>query len=131
MTQQAIADRWFEETGQHCSRTAVAMAIVRYNLKSAHPRPRYEKTLPWRVKTKHLKHYDARMLRLLGRREVGGKLSHEERKLLAAWLRDLDALGAVVAYYPQLDDGFRWVPREEADGDGYIRRPAVPDTRKA
>ena len=124
LTQQQAADRWTEETEQPCSRTAVAMAIARYGLTSTYSKPRYTETLPWRVKTEHLKHYDARMLRLLGRRSAGGRLGEVEHKELASWLRRLEELGAVVAYYPALPDGFRWVPREIGDGGGVIRRPA-------
>ena len=50
LTQAQIVAEWQERTGQKCSRSAIAMAIKRYGLESARPRPRYEELIPWKVR---------------------------------------------------------------------------------
>jgi hypothetical protein len=77
---------------------------------------RYRDELPWKVKTEHLTQYQARMLRLLGRRRQGVDLTDEEDSRLDAWLEDLEDNKWVVAYAPD-NDGFIYVDADET-GDG-------------
>jgi hypothetical protein len=123
LTQQQIVAEWERDSGHRVSRSTIAMAIARYGLNSAHPRPRYEDTLPWIVKEEHTYHRDARMLRLEGRRRSGRKLTTKERRLLQAWRDQLDEAGAVVHYDPDTEQGFWWVYRDPTDGDDIVRRP--------
>lgn len=122
LTQAQIAQEHGERTGHKISRSAIAMAIERYGLKSAHPRPRYEELLPWTVREEHSHHWDARMLRLEGRRRAGGSLSDDELRYLTGWLRQLQEQHAVVYYDPETEEGFHWIPREKGHDD-IVDRP--------
>lgn len=122
MTQRAIAEAWEEESGIRVSRSAIGMAIERYGLQSARPRPRYADLLPWHVSQEHIMHYDARMLRAEGRRREGLPLSDDVKSRLTAWLNELHNKGAVVAYDPLTDNGFYWLAREPQHDD-IIDRP--------
>jgi hypothetical protein len=106
-THQDIADMVRETTGQPVTRGAVSSAISRAGLST--PGKRYERTLPWRVKIEHSKHYAARMLRLLGRRLEGEPLHEADESRLDSWLARLDAENAVVAYIPETEDGFHYI----------------------
>lgn len=110
LTQQQIVDTWHEDSGEKVSRSAIAMAIERYDLSSAHKRPSYPDMLPWIVATQHLQHIDARMLRLEGRRRAKGRLSTSEQRWLDQWKNELRRQGAVVHYERNSDEGFFWVP---------------------
>lgn len=124
MTQQGIADAWFEETGEKVGRTTIAMAIDRYGLKSATQRPRYDDLLPWRVREEHKRHKDADLLRLEGRRRAGEAIRKNDRIWLTNWLNELREADCVVAYAPKTKDGFFWTPRLPEDDD-IIRREEV------
>jgi hypothetical protein len=123
LTQQQIVDAWDEASGVRVSRSAIGMAIERYGLRSAKPRPRYEDMLPWTVRTEHLMHNDARMLRLEGRRRKGGALSEAEKRWLTQWRERLEEAKAVVIYDAATTEGFFWIERQETDDD-IIRRPS-------
>lgn len=123
LTQQQIADRWADETGENCSRAAVGMAIARYGLKSANSIERYDDLIPWRVKSVHSMNRHVRHLRWLSRRRRGLGLSDEESRRLDAWLQKLETSNAVVHYDPDTPQGFWLVHREPSDGDDPIRRP--------
>lgn len=122
LTQAQIAEAWEQDSGVRVGRSAIAMAIERYGLKSGKPRPRYEDMLPWEVRGEHAMHNVARMLRLEGRRRQGGKLSEKEKRLLTNWRAALDEQNAVVTYDPDTAEGFFWTDRLESDDD-LIRRP--------
>lgn len=100
------------------------MAIGRYDLKSSRPRPRYMETLPWVVAPAHRDDNNARMLRLEGRRRIGGALTEKELRILSQWLDLLAERAAVVVYEARSKKGFFWVPRTE-DDDDVVRRPEV------
>lgn len=121
LTQQQIVAAWEEDTGVRVSRSAIAMAINRYGLSSANHRPRYEDTLPWKVKKEHANHYDARMLRLEGRRREGNPMTDRELHMLNQWKELLHTRGAVIAYEPDTEQGFFWLQRQPGDDD-LIRR---------
>jgi len=111
LTDQEIADLVFERSGQKVTRQAVTMATARYGLKER--RPRYDELLPWRVKTEHLKSWDARMLRAAARRRRGGALSEADEKKLDSWLTHLNEENATVLY--DVDLGFVWAERLEGE----------------
>jgi len=123
LTQQQIVDAWKRDSGVTVSRSAIAMAIERYGLKSAHPRARYEELLPWRVAIEHRERTDARMLRLEGRRRAGQKLGEKEERWLDGWLEQLREQNAVIHYDRDTEQGFWWIPREPEHGDEIINRP--------
>lgn len=122
LTQKQIVEAWEEDSGYTVSRSAIAMAIERYDLKSSHERPTYPEMLPWKVKVEHRGHIDARMLRLEGRRMAGRTLSERESRWLEQWKADLERAGAVVHYERDTEEGFWWVPRTMAHGDDLIDR---------
>lgn len=117
-THAEIADLVYERTGQRVTRGAVSSAISRAGLSS--PANRYKDHLPWKVRIEHAKHYAARMLRLLGRRDQGDTLSEADSRRLDAWLAKLEEENAIVAYAPHTEEGFFYVkpPR------GYRRKGA-------
>lgn len=127
MTQQQIATAWGEKNGYTPSRSAVGLAIKRYNLKSATPRPRYLDLVPDGVKNEHAWDYNARMLRLEGRRRSRKTLKPEERKKLAAWKRQLKEGGYVVMYDPHPAIGWYWTPAEEGERPGVDLVRSPPD----
>jgi hypothetical protein len=113
MTQAQIVDAWEKRSGHRVSRSAISMAIERYDLREyAHSRPNYPEMLPWTVSLVHRHHNDARMLRLEGRRRDGGKLHPDEARWLEGWKRELRNANAVVHYERDSEEGFYWVPRD-------------------
>lgn len=126
MTQQQIADAWLDETGEKVARSAIAMAIERYGLRSANPRPTYEELLPWTVAVEHRNHMDARMLRLEGRLRAGKSLNEQELRYLERWKEELAEANAVVYYDRDTSEGFFWVPRTKQHGDSLIDMSNVP-----
>jgi len=124
LTHAEIADLVYGRTGHRIRRGSVSTAIARAGLSStAH---RYPEQLPWRVKEEHSKHYAARMLRLLGRREQEGSLPPDLDRRLDAWLKRLEATGAVVAYAPHTEEGFFYVKPPK----GYKRDGTAPIIRQ-
>ena len=115
LTYKQIAE-WVEnKTGQRVSPASVGAALSRAGKTKA--RPRYDKHLPWVVRAEHMHHYAARMLRLMGRRDNGLKLSAEDNRRLDSWLSSLEEEAAVVVYAPDSEDGFYYVDgRPTADG---------------
>lgn len=114
LTHQQIADRQYKETGNKITRASVSSAVSRLGM--SEQAPRYTEEIPWRVKVQHIRAYPARMLRLLGRRRAGGELTSEENTRLDNWLQLLEDEDAVVAYDPDSDAGFLYVPRQKGDG---------------
>jgi hypothetical protein len=130
MTQQQMVEAWERESGIRVSRSAIAMAMRRQDVEAAHPRPRYEDTLPWHVLDEHKYHTQARLLRLEGRRRQGRKLNAKELQWLTTWRRELEAHNAVVMYDPKTEEGFHWVTRTASDDD-VIRRPDQSSSQSA
>lgn len=122
LTQQQMVDAWEEDSGYRMSRSAIAMAMARYGVASAHPRPRYEDMLPWRVSDEHRMAADARLLRLEARRRKGEKLTADELRWLTGWRERLREANAVIHYDPNTVEGFFWLERDDSDDD-IIRRP--------
>ena len=123
LSQREIVEAWEKDSHVRVSRSAIAMAIERYGLRSVTPRPRYDDLLPWQVHKEHTMHRDARMLRLEARRRRGAELNAGERSNLEKWLAALESHNAVVAYDGETAQGFWWVRRTEEDGEDIIRRP--------
>ena len=117
LTQQQVVDAWERDSGVKVSRSAIAMALARYGLESAHPRDRYEDLLPWKIKPEHMRLMDARNLRLEARRRRGLPLSSRDEKRLINWLDELEQRNAVIVYRPNTHRGFWWVTRNEDDTD--------------
>lgn len=122
MTQAQMVDAWEQESGMRVSRSAIAMAMSRWDVPAQKPRPRYEDMLPWHVLAEHRLNAQARLLRLEGRRRKGGHLTDRELAWLTTWREELAAANAVIVYDPDTEEGFFWVVREETDDD-VIRRP--------
>jgi hypothetical protein len=115
LTHQQMADRVFELTGHRVTRAAITVALSGYGLTS--PKPRYKELIPWRVATEHSKSYPVRMLRYLGRRNMGLPLTDKESALLDAWLRELQSQNLIVAYDSDDDQGFHYIEEQFRDHD--------------
>lgn len=125
LTQAQVVDAWEKDSGNRVSRSAIAMAIERYGLKSNNPRVRHEDLLPWHVEMQHRHLSDARNLRSLGRKKQGRQLSENDAQRLEAWLQRLTEANAVVRYDADTEEGFFWVPRLPEHGDDVIDRTNV------
>lgn len=121
MTHQQIADEVFKRTGYRVTRNAVTVALQRHGL--ADKPVRYSEEIPWRVRERHERNYALAMLRLYARQRRNIRLNSEQQQRLDSWLGQLEEHQRVVAYIPDSEDGFYYVPREEGDGDEIIRRP--------
>lgn len=118
LTQQQIVEAWEADSGLRVSRSAIAMAMERYDLTSPRAKRHYKELLPWVVALEHRPHNDARMLRLEGRRRAGLKLSDAEARWLEGWKDELKQKNAVIHYERDTQEGFFWVPRDEAQTNG-------------
>jgi hypothetical protein len=114
MTHQDIADFVRKSAGVKVSRSTVSAALSRAGVSRG--TMRYRDELPWRVRGEHLTQYQARMLRLLGRRRAEMELTDEEDARLDSWMESLEDNKWVVGYAPD-DGGFIYVDAEEV-GDG-------------
>lgn len=114
-------------TGEVVARSSIAAAIHRAGL-SDHQQ-RYRTEVPWRVRESHAARYPVRMLRDLGRVRSGADISDEERERVYKWARKLEEHQLVVAYDPESDCGFHYVP--VADGDWPDLTPIRPGISKA
>lgn len=123
LTQQKIVEAWERDSGIRVSRSAIAMAIQRYDLKSAHERRRYEELIPWEVSSEHVRQPQARLLRFEGRRRAGLPLTHAEETWLTNWKQELEDANAVVFYSPET--GFQYTERLPEHGDDLIDRSNV------
>ena|SRR5881409_1763443 len=87
---------------------SLAAAVSRAG-KATRPVNRYADHIPWTVKAAHTRHYAARMLRLMGRRDQGLPITDIEAAKLTNWLERLAAERAVVAYAPDTEEGFFYI----------------------
>lgn len=129
LTQQQIVAEWERETNVRVSRSAIGMAIARYELVSANPRPRYDDMLPWEIRTEHSTHYFAKMLRLEARRRRGETLNEEQLGRLDSWLRTVDEKDAVIYYDPETIEGF-WLLQREPDDEDIVRPDTKPPSQR-
>lgn len=106
-----IVQHVWETDRKRVHRSTVSAAISRAGL--SEPQNRYDTEIPWRVNGKHLRDYQPRMLRLLGRRRAGETLNELEDSRLDNWLQMLEDDNAVVAYDPEV--GFGYVDRSPED----------------
>lgn len=125
LTHEQITERVYETTGQKVARSTVAAALHRAGLTT--PQNRYEVEIPWRVRSQHAAAYPARMLRDLGRIRAGGSLPDDEMARFAAWMERIETEQVVVAYDPESDVGFFYVPADQPTDfpDGTPIRPGV------
>ena len=130
LTHQQMADRVLEQTGNKITRNAISAAMARYGL--AKENPRYSETIPWRCKVGHAKAYQLRMLRLLGRRNMGKKLNKNEAAALDSWLERMAEENVIVAYDPEDDLGFFYIDAKFKDhkDDIPIRIKPINMTRR-
>lgn len=104
------------------TKAAVHVALTRSHLIEK-PRPRYDKMIPWHVKTEHSNSYPLSMLRLAARREAGGTIPAKKAEYLDNWIRRLRRANAVVGYHPDLPDGFYYTEARPGIDTGLIRVP--------
>lgn len=113
LTQQQIADQWEKDSGIRVARSAIALAIERYDLHSATTRPDYSELLPWHIRKEHRFLTDPRMLRFESRRRNGMQLTERQAEQLARWKEELEEANAVVRYEWDTDEGWFLVSRDE------------------
>lgn len=130
LTQAQIVEEWEKKSGLRVSRAAIGMAIERYGLKSANDRQQYPDMLPWRL-GRHTHRNDARMLRLVARKQRGLPVSPKEETRLAKWLADLNSENAVIFFDERLPTGFKWIEREPRHGDDLIDRSNALESKSA
>lgn len=121
MTYSQIVEKVYQDTGERVTRQAISAALNRAG--AGKDVIRYLDVIPWTVRAQHNKHYAARMLRLVGRKQRGVQLSETDQRKLESWLRLLDDNGAVVTYEPDTEEGFFYVARRPGDLK-LIRPPA-------
>jgi hypothetical protein len=105
LTFEQIHDECHRRTGVRVARTTLSAALSRAALTKV-ASYRYQDTVPWLVRPEHASHGLVRMLRLLGRRRTGFPISLHDIERLDEWLHHLAMSRLVVAYCPELDDGF-------------------------
>jgi hypothetical protein len=125
LTHEQVTQRVYEETGQKVARSTVAAALHRAGLTK--PQARYEREIPWRVKPQHAASYPARMLRNLGRIRNKGSLPEAEQARFESWLAMIEEEQVVVAYDPDSEVGFFYVPADQPTDfpEGTPIRPGV------
>ena len=128
LTHQEIAARLSQTLGVNVSRSSVSAALSRAGVSKG--TMRYKDELPWRVKGEHLTQYQARMLRLLGRRRAEVELTDEEDTRLDSWMESLEENKWVVGYAPD-NGGFIYIDADEvndgSDGSPIRRRTIGSD----
>lgn len=112
LTDQQIADHIKTHLGTSATRQAISTAFYRAGL--TEEQPRYDKTLPWKIKTEHAQHSRARILRFLGRRLADRPLSDDQNQRVDSLLRKLERDNAVIVYIPDTEKGFYEVDRDQA-----------------
>lgn len=121
LTHQQMADRWEREHHVKVSRGTISSTVSRYGLKV---QPDHSDLLPWTVKSKHQRHYAAKMLRVYGRLNQYLPVSDDEWKRVRSWQARLDRRNEVVTYDPEI--GFSYVPRDLLDDpQSLIRQPSL------
>ena len=120
-----IAQMMTERHGKPVKPGTISAAVSTLGLSKA--KPRYKDFLPWRVETKHLDAYPARMLRLYARRQEGRDIPENQESRLDSWLQEINGLGVVVAY--SRDYGFFYAPPrpgvDNVEGNRPIREDVV------
>ncbi len=122
LTHEQIVNEHYKKTGERVARSSVSVAISRYGLSDE--RHRHTETIPWKLTGKDLRAYPIRMLRLLGRRRAGERLTADEDRRLDSWLAILDRENAVVAWDPDSSPSIFYTDREPTDD------PAIPIRRQ-
>lgn len=112
-TQQQMVQMVKEQYGYTISRSTIANAMVRYGLSERGNR--YDREIPWRINALHATAHPLRMLRLLGRRNADLELNEHENRILDSWLDKLKRDRIIVAYDPDDDQGFYYIPAEHKD----------------
>lgn len=123
LTHAQIAERVAAETGYPVAPKTVSAALSRAGETKQR---RYERELPWRVKTDHLYRYEAQMLRALGKRNAGLPESEYARTRLDSWLRKLESNGLVVVYVPDTEEGFFLIKGERDDPGVPVKQELPP-----
>ena len=127
LTYREIAERWNQKQGGQVTTTnAIKTLVSRQGL--ANRANRWDKHIPWHVRTEHLAHYHVKILRLLARTEAEPPqpISGPEQRMLDLW-RERMGTDKVVAYDPDTEEGFFVVERQPVDGDGWIREQLTVD----
>jgi len=114
----------FAMTGRQVALSTVGASLHRAGL--TEKQDRYQDEVPWRVKPQHAAAYPVRMLRDLGRIRRGGDMPDDERLRFFSWVRTIEESQHVVAYDPDSDQGFHYVPVSDGDWpDGIPIRPGI------
>jgi hypothetical protein len=67
---------------------------------AVHARRRHAKLIPWTVAKRHSQCVPVRMLRLLGQREAGDRISPAKARMLDNWLKEVREANVIVCYAP-------------------------------
>lgn len=111
LSDQQMADRWLEQTGQRVGRTAINRVVRQHDLR---PRlPRYDDVIPWQVRPEHAGHWYHKMLYQEGKVRRGETLTPQWTRWLNSFKTKLAEKNAVIAYLPDSPNGFYLIPRED------------------
>jgi hypothetical protein len=91
---------------------------------------RNDDLIPWAVERQHRWAYPLQMLRTEARRRSGMEVSPGMAERLDKWLVRMRAEDTVVAYDPNTDDGFAYVPRRDDLDRDLIRAPESKTTSR-
>ena len=126
LTAQQMADRHIDLTGEYIARSTIQRELTR------HREPReylHQDTIPWQLQDKDVGYnysnrYPAMMLRALGKRLQGRRLSDAEEQKLTTWLQARSDAQDVVAFDPSV--GLFYVPRLPTDDpNSFVRLSAI------
>jgi hypothetical protein len=90
---------------------------------------RNDNLIPWFVKEDHRWAYPLAMLRVEARQRDGRELRLVDEQRLESWKAMLEEKNVVVAYDPDTEEGFTYVPRKKTDTD-IIREPKTKTTQR-
>ncbi|WP_372736169.1 hypothetical protein [Nocardioides sp.] len=84
--------------------------------------------VPWEIDKRHRWAYALMMLRTEARRRSGIAPTETMAERLERWLRQMSDDNTVVAYNPNSEDGFTYVPRRSGIDTDLIRQPDAKAT---
>lgn len=82
-----------------------------------------DQLIPWKVHEDHRYAYPILMLRKEARRRAGFPLPAGVDREVDVWLRKMRANGTVLAYIPEIGNGWHYVPRRDGLDHDIIREP--------
>ncbi|EYR62242.1 hypothetical protein N866_10390 [Actinotalea ferrariae CF5-4] len=125
-TYRQMADEYLRKYQLTMSLSTFSNFVTRRGL--ARRIARDDALIPWHVREEHRWAYPLVLLRMEARRRAGAELRPLDAKRLASFLERLAGQDLVVAYDPESEDGFSYVPRRQGRDLDLIREPGYATT---